>query len=47
VEIEVYSAQSPLGEAINGKRIGESASYVLPNGREMTVEVVGAKPYGR
>jgi transcription elongation factor GreA len=46
VDVEVYSAKSPLGDAINGKRIGESATYELPNGREMSVEVVKAKPYG-
>jgi transcription elongation factor GreA len=44
-EIEVYSEQSPLGAAINGRKIGEAASYMLPNGREMQVEIVEAKPY--
>jgi transcription elongation factor GreA len=44
-EIEVYSEQSPLGAAINGRKIGEAASYTLPNGREMQVEIVGARPY--
>mgnify|MGYP003288885584 CR=1 FL=1 len=45
VEIEVYSPQSPLGSAINGKKAGESATYTAPNGRELTVEIVDAKPY--
>ncbi len=43
--IEVYSAQSPLGKAINGKKVGDEATYALPNGKKMTVKVVGAKPY--
>lgn len=43
--MEVYSPQSPLGRAINGKKIGDRAQYVLPNGRTMGVTVVEAKPY--
>src|SRR6202163_869119 len=30
--IDVYSPRSPLGSAINGKKIGDSATYTLPNG---------------
>lgn len=43
--IDVYSPKSPLGAAINGKKIGEKASYNLPNGRAMTVEIIDAVPY--
>jgi transcription elongation factor GreA len=43
--LDVYSPQSPLGDAINGKRVGQKASYELPNGRSMGVTVVKAKPY--
>lgn len=43
--MEVYSAQSPLGTAVNGKKIGENATYNLPNGSPMTVKVLDAKPY--
>ena len=45
VDIEVYSPQSPLGAAINGKRAGDTASYVTPNGRAVEVEIIGARPY--
>lgn len=45
VEIEVYSPQSPLGSAINNKKVGETVSYEAPNGRTLTVEIVEAKPY--
>ncbi|HET6727930.1 MAG TPA: transcription elongation factor GreA [Jiangellaceae bacterium] len=45
VDIEVYSPQSPLGAAINGKRAGDTASYVTPNGRAVEVEIIGAHPY--
>jgi transcription elongation factor GreA len=44
--IPVYSQKSPLGEAICGKKVGESAKYNLPNGRTRTVEIIDAVPYG-
>ncbi|HEX2313279.1 MAG TPA: transcription elongation factor GreA [Thermomonospora sp.] len=43
--IDVYSPKSPLGAAINGKKVGEKATYTLPNGRSMTVEIIDATPY--
>jgi transcription elongation factor GreA len=43
--ISVYSPRSPLGAAINGKRVGETATYALPNGRTSTVEILQAVPY--
>jgi transcription elongation factor GreA len=44
--IDVYSPKSPLGSAINGKKVGETATYTLPNGRSTTVEILDAVPYG-
>jgi transcription elongation factor GreA len=43
--VDVYSPGSPLGSALLGKKIGDTASYTLPNGNKMSVEVVDAKPY--
>ena len=43
--IDVYSPRSPLGAAINGKKIGEKATYTLPNGRAASVEILEAVPY--
>src|SRR5687768_2799460 len=37
-DIPVYSANSPLGLALTGAKIGDSVSYALPNGSSMTVE---------
>ncbi|NED99800.1 transcription elongation factor GreA [Phytoactinopolyspora halotolerans] len=45
VDLEVYSPQSPLGAAINGQKAGATVSYEAPNGRNVTVEIVSAKPY--
>ncbi|MCU1590731.1 MAG: transcription elongation factor GreA [Frankiales bacterium] len=44
-DVEVYSAQSPLGLALTGAKIGETVSYKLPNGKEMKVELLSADPY--
>jgi transcription elongation factor GreA len=43
--IDVYSPKSPLGAAISGKKVGETATYSLPNGRSTTVEILDAVPY--
>ncbi len=45
VAVDVYSPQSPLGAAIRGKKVGDSASYKAPNGRTLEVEVVAATPF--
>jgi transcription elongation factor GreA len=44
-DVEVYSAQSPLGLALTGAKVGETVTYTLPNGKEMKVELVSAVPY--
>jgi transcription elongation factor GreA len=43
--IDVYSPRSPLGSAIMGKKVGDKATYSLPNGRNTTVEILDAVPY--
>ena len=45
VDIDVYSPQSPLGDALLGKRKGDSGSYNAPNGKRLTVEVVDVVPF--
>lgn len=43
VEIDVYSPDSPLGKALIGRAVGDSATYELPNGRgTLTVTVIEA-----
>ena len=44
-DIDVYSPTSPLGAAINGHAAGDTVSYTAPNGREISVEIVSAKPF--
>jgi len=44
-DVVVYSAQSPLGRALAGRKPGESASYTLPNGKTANVELIGVRSY--
>nr|NLI51488.1 transcription elongation factor GreA [Propionibacterium sp.] len=43
--IEVYSPQSPLGAAILGRKVGETASYVGPTGAVFEVTVLEIRPH--
>ena len=43
--LDVFSAQSPLGEALIGKKVGDGASYTAPNGNEIAVEIVKVEPF--
>ncbi|ADG89791.1 transcription elongation factor GreA [Thermobispora bispora] len=45
VPIDVYSPNSPLGKAITGKKVGERATFTLPNGKQRSVEILEAVPY--
>jgi transcription elongation factor GreA len=44
-DFTVYSAQSPLGQALAGAKPGDTRSYSAPNGRGMSVELLKVKPY--
>ncbi|MDE9367212.1 transcription elongation factor GreA [Luteipulveratus sp. YIM 133132] len=44
-DLDVYSEKSPLGAAINGKKVGDETSYDAPNGKTISVKVIAAKPY--
>lgn len=44
-ELDVYSEASPLGEAILGLKAGDTATYIAPNGREITVQIDKVEPY--
>ena len=44
-DLDVYSEKSPLGSALIGHRVGETVSYTLPNGKEVSVEILDATPY--
>jgi transcription elongation factor GreA len=44
-KLEIYSPNSPLGAAILGRKIGETASYAAPNGSPIEVTIVAVKPF--
>ena len=44
-DLDVYSEMSPLGAAIVGHKVGDSASYTAPNGREISVKILDATPF--
>ncbi len=41
----VYSPQSPLGQAIDGAKRGDTVSYTLPNGKQIQAEITEAVPF--
>jgi transcription elongation factor GreA len=42
--MDVLSLQSPLGQAVIGRKPGEKFSYTTPTGRELPVRLVAASP---
>jgi transcription elongation factor GreA len=44
-ELTVYSAQSPMGQALTGAKPGDSVTYTAPNGRDITVKLLEVSAY--
>ena len=44
-DLDVYSEQSPLGQAILGAKIGDTVSYEAPNGKSVEVTIVDVETY--
>jgi len=44
-DLDVYSEKSPLGSAVLGAKIGDKVSYTMPNGKSISVEILGAEFY--
>jgi transcription elongation factor GreA len=44
-DLEVYSAASPLGKALDGAKVGETRTYETPTGKTMTVTVESAEHF--
>lgn len=44
-DIDVYSEASPLGQAILGAKVGDTVSYVAPNGKTIEVTIVDVATY--
>ncbi len=44
-DLEVFSEKSPMGSAISGHRVGDELSYTAPNGKQIPVKILDAKPF--
>jgi transcription elongation factor GreA len=44
-DFSVYSPDSPIGQAIEGKKVGNKVSYSAPNGKEISVEIKQVKNF--
>ncbi|KIU01761.1 MULTISPECIES: transcription elongation factor GreA [unclassified Frigoribacterium] len=44
-DLSVYSETSPLGQAINGLKVGTTTSYTAPNGKEISVSITNVETY--
>lgn len=44
-DLDVYSEKSPLGSAILGRKVGETAAFTAPNGKQLEVRVLSAAPF--
>ncbi|WP_427869643.1 transcription elongation factor GreA [Leucobacter luti] len=44
-DLDVYSAESPLGVAILGRKVGDKVSYEAPNGKEIAVKILNVETY--
>jgi len=44
-DLDVYSEKSPLGSAVNGKKVGETVAYTAPNGKTFQVAILEANPF--
>jgi len=43
--MDVYSLDSPLGNAVIGKKQGDTSSFELPNGKEITIAIKKVEIY--
>jgi transcription elongation factor GreA len=43
--MDVYSPDSPLGNAVLGKKQGDNSAFELPNGKEITITIKKVETY--
>lgn len=44
-DLDVYSPDSPIGQQVLGKKVGDQVTYSAPNGKEITVEIVAVENF--
>jgi transcription elongation factor GreA len=45
VDIDVFSPQSPIGQAVTGRRAGDTVSYDTPAGKTVSLEIIEVEAY--
>ncbi|PTW90626.1 transcription elongation factor GreA [Microbacteriaceae bacterium MWH-Ta3] len=44
-DLDVYSEQSPMGQAIMGLEAGDTTTFTAPSGAEIAVEIIAIEPF--
>ena len=44
-EIDVYSPDSPIGQGSMGAKIGDQLTFVAPNGKERSIEIIEVRNF--
>lgn len=44
-DLDVFSTDSPLGQAIVGMKVGEEGSYKAPNGNDIPVKIIAVETF--
>ena len=44
-DIDVYSPDSPIGQAIMGAKIGDEVRFFAPNGKERAIKIIDVKNF--
>ena len=44
-DIDAYSAESPIGKAILGLKVGDKTTFTAPNGKEIAVAIVKVETF--
>lgn len=44
-DLDVYSLESPIGQQVLGRKVGDKVSYIAPNGRDIQVEITGVSEF--
>lgn len=44
-DIDVYSPDSPIGQVIMGAKVGDELTFVAPNGKERSIEILEVRNF--
>ncbi len=43
--VDVISPSSPIGQAVDGAKVGDEVSYLTPAGKQMAIRITKVEPY--